>query len=497
MRACGVLLPITSLPSKYGVGCFSKSAYEFVDFLKAAKQTYWQVLPMGITSYGDSPYQSFSTFAGNPYMIDLEQLIQEGLLSSEECERVDMGEHPQYIDYAKLYESRYYLLHLAYVRHNLEEDEKYKKFIKENKSWLDDFAFFMAIKKKYGDVCWLEWPKPLRRKQEKVLEIEKKILSSEIGFYKYLQFLFAKQWKGLKAYANKKGIKIIGDIPIYVALDSSDVWANPELFQFDKHGSPIAVAGCPPDAFSETGQLWGNPLYAWREHKKTNYKWWTKRMAHCKHLFDSVRIDHFRGFDAYYAIPYGDKTAEFGTWEQGPGMELFDAMRESMGDMEVIAEDLGFITESVRKLVKDSGFPSMKVLEFAFNAKEDSDYLPHNYDKNCVVYTGTHDNETIVGWYQNLKKKDRQYANCYLNIEEEETEDIHWKFIRLAHFSVANLSIIPMQDYLGLDNAARVNTPSTVGDNWKWRLEEGELTEDLARKMKQLAKISRRIPKKN
>lgn len=489
-RASGILLPVSSLPSPYGIGSFSKSAYEFVDQLVRAGQSYWQILPLGPTSYGDSPYQSFSTFAGNPYFIDLDALVKEGVLTKKECRECEFGDIQTSIDYGKMYEARFVLLRKAYERSRIYEDPGYQKFVQENAFWLDDYALFMAVKNCFEGKAWSEWAEDIRLRWGFALDYYRETCYYEIEFYKYLQFQFAQQWTKLKTYANEKGIKIIGDIPIYVAFDSADAWANPELFQFTGERLPSAVAGCPPDAFSETGQLWGNPLYSWEYHRQTDYDWWTKRMAYCYKLYDVVRIDHFRGFDEYYSIPAGSETAMEGHWEKGPGMELFHALERKLGRREVIAEDLGLMTPTVERLVADSGYPNMKVLQFAFDPEEDSGYLPHDYDKNCVVYTGTHDNDTIVSWYQKLPKKQKKFLHEYMDNSNTPAEEIHWDMIRLAMMSTADLCIIPMQDYLGLGNEARTNFPSTLGSNWKWRLEKGQFTADLIKRIRNLTKIS-------
>ena len=491
MRKCGVLLPISSIPSKYGIGSFSKEAYEFVDFLEAAGQSRWQILPLGPTSYGDSPYQSFSTFAGNPYFIDLETLIEEGLLTKEDCETTDFGSDPRYVNYEKIYQTRFVVLKKAFKKASLSLDEAYQKFVQDNAFWLDGYALFMAIKNAKDGISFLEWEDDIRTRKPEAVQAYASKYAEEVEFYKFLQYEFKKQWTKLKAYANNKGIKIIGDIPIYVAGDSSDVWTNPELFQLDEDGKPVAVAGCPPDAFSATGQLWGNPLYRWDYHAQTGYEWWLKRIAYCFDLYDILRIDHFRGFDEYYSIPYGDPTAEFGHWEKGPGYDLFKTMKEKLGNKEVIAEDLGFLTPTVIKLVKKTGFPGMKVLQFAFDPREESDYLPHNYDKNCVVYTGTHDNATTVGWIDELGRKDKSFAKKYLHVRRD--KDICPQLVRTAYACVADLAIIPIQDFLELDNSARINRPSTVGGNWEWRVLPGELTDDLAASMMDLAKLYGRL----
>ena len=493
-RASGVLLPVSSLPSKYGIGCFSKEAYKWIDQLKEAGQSYWQILPLAPTSYGDSPYQSFSSFAGNPYFIDLEELIAEGVLTKKECDAVDFGKDASYIDYGKIYENRFKLLRLAYERSNINENEAYHKFVWENGYWLNDYALFMAVKTKFDGAAWSEWAEDIKKRYDYALDYYRKECYFEIEFYKYLQFVFAKQWGKLKAYANEKGIEIIGDMPIYVAFDSADAWASPELFQFDENFEPYAVAGCPPDAFAEDGQLWGNPLYRWDYHKRTDYDWWTKRMAHSFNMYDVVRIDHFRGFDEYYSIPYGDKTALNGHWEKGPGVELFRRLEAKLGQKQIIAEDLGLQTPTVAQLLKDSGYPGMKVLEFAFDPREKSNYLPHSYDRNCIVYTGTHDNETLVQWYNGLDKESRAFAEEYMNNKHIPEDEKYWDFIRLAMMSCANTCVIPAQDYLGLDKEARINFPSTLGENWKWRINSRMFTKALIKKIRALTKISERLP---
>lgn len=490
-RRSGVLLPVSSLPSPYGIGSFSKEAYEFVDFLEKAGQKLWQILPLGPTGYGDSPYQSFSTFAGNPYFIDLQALIAQELLTKKECKDVYGKKNidTAYVDYEKLYQTRYKLLALAYDRateKGLLRKAAYKSFVKENSSWLKDYALYMAVKDSQEGKCWVEWPEEIRlRKTAAVKEYQKKF-EKEMGFYMFQQYLFFTQWKALKSYANEKGIEIVGDIPIYVAFDSADTWANPQLFQLDEQNMPIGVAGCPPDAFCETGQLWGNPLYRWEYHKQTGYEWWMNRISYCYQLYDVLRIDHFRGFDSYWFVPYGDETAQYGHWVKGPGYDFFKTMKQKLGPKQVIAEDLGFLTDSVINMVKRTGYPGMKILQFAFGDEPENAYLPHNYEKNCVVYTGTHDNETITGWYLGCDEKTRKYAKEYLQIKGK--KKIAQTFIRAALSSVADTAIIPMQDYLSLGNEGRINTPSTLGDNWKWRMAEDACTEELAEKMYEMTK---------
>ena len=487
MRKSGILMAISSMPSAYGIGTFSKEAYQFVDFLKEAGQKLWQILPLGPTGYGDSPYQSFSTFAGNPYYIDLEKLTEEGLLTKEEIEVYDWGGHPEYVDYEKIYQARFEVLRKAFERFRSMTRPAYHEFLRDNADWLEDYAFYMAVKNHFEGRGWLEWDEDIKLREEKSVAEYKEKLKDEIEFYKFQQYEFKKQWLELKDYSNNKGIQIVGDIPIYVALDSADTWAQKELFQLDEEGIPTSVAGCPPDAFAETGQLWGNPLYRWDYHKSTGYKWWMKRLKYCFELYDVVRIDHFRGFDEYYAIPYGDKTAEFGHWEKGPGYDIFETMKRVLGDKAVIAEDLGFLTDAVIELVRRTGFPGMKILQFAFNASEESDYLPHTYTGNCVVYTGTHDNDTTKSWYDMLDEPSRDFADRYLNIKDKTCAA--WDFIRAALASVADTAIIPMQDYLELGTQARMNTPSTLGDNWKWRMKKDACEKELAEKIRRLSKL--------
>ncbi|MCI8976280.1 MAG: 4-alpha-glucanotransferase [Lachnospiraceae bacterium] len=491
MRASGILLPVSSIPSAYGIGSFSKEAYEFVDFLEKAGQSYWQILPLGPTGYGDSPYQSFSTFAGNPYYIDFEELIEEGLLTKEQCEECDWGGSEAYVDYEKIYKSRFRVLKEAFDNSRLEDNEGFQAFVAENAFWLSDYSLYMAVKDSYKGKSWSEWDGDIRLRKPEAIEKYAEKLKEEILFYEFQQYLFDTQWRKLKKYANDKGVKIIGDIPIYVALDSADTWANPELFQLDENRRPTGVAGCPPDAFSATGQLWGNPLYKWDYHKETEYAWWIQRISYCYKLYDVVRIDHFRGFDEYYNIPFGDTTAEFGRWEKGPGYDLFKVMKKKIGNKPVIAEDLGFLTPTVNQLLKKSGYPGMKVLQFSFDSREESDYLPHNYTANSVVYTGTHDNDTTVGWYQTISRRDRSFARKYLNIKTG--RELEWNFIRAALGSVSDTAVIPMQDYLGLGSEARINVPSTLGTNWKWRMTKGQIPEGLAEKIYDLCKLYGRV----
>ena len=481
MRSSGILMPIFSLPSKYGIGGLTKEAYDFVDFLSDAKQKYWQILPLGPTGYGDSPYQSFSTFAGNPYFIDLDELVKDGLLTEDECVRYDASGDDEYIDYERVYFNRFDLLRIAYERSNIKSNHLFLEFIHDNAYWLDDYALFMAVKREFGGKAWIEWDKDIRVRTPEALERYQRQLWDEIDFFKFQQYYFSKQWKALKHYANDKGIEIVGDIPIYVAFDSSDAWSHPELFDLDNENIPVKVAGCPPDPFAITGQLWGNPLYEWEYHKNTGYDWWVKRIGYCFDLYDVVRIDHFRGFDEYYAIPYGDPTAENGEWKKGPGYDFFATINERLGAKKIIAEDLGFLTDSVRDLVKQTGYPGMKVLHFAFDSSPHSEYLPHMIGHNSVIYTGTHDNETSRGWYLRNCEEDKRTAKYFDDYTGNDFVDTAaMAMIRLAMSSVADTCIIMMQDYLNLGNEARINKPSTLGNNWGWRMDKDALDPLLA-----------------
>ncbi len=489
MRDCGVLLPVFSLPHAYGIGCFSKEAYGFVDFLAEAGHGLWQILPLGPTGYGDSPYQSFSTFAGNPYFIDLVDLQEKGWLEPEECAHLEVAPDAP-VDYNRLWEERWPLLRLAYSRARQAgalEEEAYKAFLAENAYWLEDYALYCAIKEAQEGRSWQEWPDNLKLRHKASLEACRLELAGEWEFYAFIQYIFYGQWKRLKAYANSKGIKIVGDIPIYVAMDSADTWANTQLFQMDEEGQPMAVAGCPPDDFSLEGQLWGNPLYRWERHEKEGFAWWISRMEASRRLYDVIRIDHFRGFDAYWSVPYGAENAIGGHWEPGPGYALFAAIKAALGKLEVIAEDLGFVTKSVVALVKKTGFPGMKILEFAFDPEGESPYAPYRITPNSVVYTGTHDNETLLGWWSTLKVRERRVVLDYLNISSKNR--LCDAMIRTGYGTVADTVVIPMQDYLELGKDARINTPATLGGNWVWRMPAGALTGELAGRLAKLAKI--------
>lgn len=488
MRTAGVLLPVFSLPGRYGIGGFSKEARAFVDFLSDAHQSCWQILPMGPTGYGDSPYQTFSTFAGNPYFISLESLIDEGLLTARECMGADRRVDPHYIDYGRLYKERFNLLKKAFARFDTTSGD-FAAFCAENEEWLYEYAFFMALKNEFDGVAFTRWEEPLRKRDSRTLEKYRKKLEEEILFQEFMQFKFHTQWRALKAYANEKGVEIIGDIPIYVSPDSSDIWSHPELFRLDEKGQLSAVAGCPPDGFTPDGQLWGNPLYDWEYHEKTGFEWWIRRMKQCSELYDVVRIDHFRGFDSYYAIPFGDVNARGGRWEKGPGYALFAALKKALGNTSVIAEDLGFITASVRRLVKRTGYPNMKVLEFAFDTSDEkwrNEYLPHNFGENCVIYTGTHDNETLAGWLSSCGPAVRRRVKDYADLRTRDVSALCERLVRLCMASAATRCIIPLQDHLALGNEARINTPSTLGGNWVWRCGASDLTSGLAHRIADL-----------
>lgn len=494
-RSSGILMPISALPSPYGIGTLGKAAYHFVDFLAKAEQRWWQMLPVGPTSYGDSPYQSFSAFAGNPYFVDLEFLCQEGLLEQAEIDALDWGSDPVSVDYGRIYENRFSLLEKAMQRGWEKEKENIIRFSEENKDWLPDYALYMALKRHFGMKAWTEWEdEEIRLRKEDALERYRTALAEDIRLFIYIQFLFFCQWNALRAYAKEKGIGIIGDMPIYVAMDSADVWAEPNFFQLDEKNVPYEVSGVPPDAFSADGQLWGNPLYDWDAMQADGYGWWIRRIGGAKKLYDVIRIDHFRGLESYWAVPYGDTDAKNGRWVKGPGMKLVSVLKNWFPEVSFIAEDLGFLTPEVHQLLQDSGFPGMKVLEFAFDSREPSNYLPHTYPSHCVCYIGTHDNETVMAWKEAAAEEDIAMAVKYLGLHDE--EGFHWGVIRGGMSSVAELFVTQMQDFLGLGVEARMNTPSTLGTNWKWRLAEGQITEELTSKIAEMTRLYGRSSKK-
>ncbi len=495
-RVSGILMPITSLPSPYGIGTIGKDARKFARFLRSSGQKIWQILPVGPTSYGDSPYQSFSTYAGNPYMIDLDTLVSEGLLKKSQIKKFFWGDNDEKIDYGAIYFSRFKILRIAYENYKLQDDQKaFRSFNRKNSFWLRDYALYMAVKNHFDNKAWNEWDdEDIKQRKESAIRKYTRKFRDEINFYKFIQFEFFKQWEEFRTYVNSLGIKILGDMPIYVAMDSADTWAHPELFLLDENKRPISVAGCPPDYFSETGQLWGNPLYDWDYLKSTGYKWWFERIKSASKLFDITRIDHFRAFDTYYAIPYPSENAINGEWRLGPNIDFFNKMKEELGDIPIVAEDLGELFDSVKELLKKTGYPGMKILQFAFDGKPDNDFIPSKYVENSVVYTGTHDNDTVIGWYNSAPAYERENCNKYLDIHEGDS--INMKFIEAVYKSCADYAIIPMQDVLGLDSTARINTPSTLGGNWAWRISKNALTKEISDTLKELSVRYSRLEEK-
>lgn len=490
MRTSGILLHISSLPSPYGIGTYGKSAYDFVDLLDETNQTYWQILPLGPTSYGDSPYQTFSAFANNPYFIDLDILIKEKLLKKNEI--TDVVYDPMYVDYEQLYIKRYDALKQAFNRFD-QSDSDYQKFLKAQAFWLNDYALFMAIKATYDGKSWLYWDEDVRLRKPNTIKKLQMELKDEIAFHQFLQFKADQQWHALKNYANQKGIKIIGDMPIYVSYDSSDVWANPKMFDLDEKNVPYHVAGVPPDNYAKDGQLWGNPLYHWGHLKDTNYQWWVDRVRASVAQFDMIRIDHFIGFVNYFSIPFADKTAKNGVWKKGPGYELFEVIKKELGEVNIIAEDLGAVTPEVVKVLDATGYPGMKLTQFGFNSIEDNNYLPHHYKQNVIAYTGTHDNFTTAAWFDELSPKALKNCLAYINCEDE-TKKVD-ALIKETLKCVADTVIIPMQDYLNLGNEARMNIPSTLGNNWVWRLKDGQITKVIKNNIKTWTELYARSKK--
>ena len=488
-REAGILLPISALPSKYGIGCFSEEAYRFVDMLSLSGQRVWQILPLCPTSFGDSPYQSPCSFAGNPYFISLDALCGEGLITADE---LPSGEYGERIDYGRIYEERYPLLKKAYGRFAQRgAPSEYGSFLAENCSWLEDYALFMAIKESMRGTAFSAFPEALRKRDPQALRDARGALEYEIGFYKFLQYEFFRQWNQLRRYAHSKNVKILGDMPIYVSADSSDVWAHPELFELDGDGRPLYVAGCPPDGFSPKGQLWGNPVYRWEEHKREDFRWWVERIDRAFLMYDIVRIDHFRGFDAYYSIPYGAEDATGGFWRKACGEELFATVREQLGERPIIAEDLGFITDGVRRLLSVCGYSGMKILQFGFDG--DEEHLPYNYPRGSVVYTGTHDNPTLCQWLSSLGEWERQRVAEYLRDRSEDIGEIVKHLICVALQSCSELCIIPMQDYLLLGREGRMNIPSRGDGNWSWRMRSAAMSSSVFEEIGAFARMSGRV----
>ena len=495
LRRSGLVLPISSLPSAQGIGTLGESAYHFVDFLKKAGQTYWQILPLSPTGYGDSPYQSCSSRAGNPYFIDLELLEKDGLLEPEDYLYVDFGQHPDYVDYGQLYKTRLSVLRKAYARGQDSQAAELVAFRAENADWLGDYALFMALKERYGMLPLAKWPdKAILRREEASLATYRNLLAGEIAFYEFVQMLFFAQWAKLKAYANENGVSIIGDVPIYVAEDSVEVWVEPEMFLLESPGIPSAVAGVPPDLYSKTGQLWGNPLYDWEAHRRDGYSWWIHRLRHLSRFFDVIRIDHFRGFYNYWRVEAGEETALGGKWVPGPGMEFVSAIREALPEMGFIAEDLGDLDEEVHEFITETGLPGMSVLAYGFDPEGESAYLCHNITKNRVAYTSTHDSPTFVGWlYSEATDEERAFAEDYLRLQG--TEGIGWGAVKSAMMTAANLCMCPLQDVLGLGLDSRLNTPSTLGgQNWRWRIRREALNDHVAGLLRAACKTYRRLP---
>ncbi len=493
-RSSGIVLPVSSLPSPHGVGTLGQDARDFIDFLSQAEQAWWQVLPVGPTSYGDSPYQSPSAFAGNPYFIDLDSLVDAGLLSKREVSAYKWGDDPAKVDYQALYKSRMKVLAKACERGWEDDREKVEAFAKDNENWIYDYALFMAVKKHFGMKSWIEWPEEdIRLHKPEAIRAYQERLADDVRLYTYVQYLFFSQWESLRAYARGKGVGIIGDLPIYVALDSADVWAEPSSFQLDENNIPTEVAGVPPDQFTADGQLWGNPLYDYDAMQDDGYSWWIHRMGGASKLYDAVRVDHFRGFESFWAVPYGEKTARVGRWVKGPAMKLLGVLKAHYPDLVVIAEDLGYQTEEVHQMVADSGFPGMQVLEFAFDARDGDGNLPFTYERNCACYTGTHDNVPVMGWAHEAARSDVEWALEYFNCADE--DEINWAFLRGGMESVADFFAAQMQDYLGLGSESRTNTPGILGGNWQWRLLPGQLTSEFANRIADLTRLYGRSAK--
>jgi 4-alpha-glucanotransferase len=481
---------ISSLPNQHGVGTFGKEAYAFADFLAEAKQKYWQILPLCPTSFGDSPYQSPSSFALNPYFIDPERLEEQGYLRQEDYIFDRTEEDSLQVDFGKIFNASDRMLRKAFSRIDLMPIHDFEVFLENHSYWIEDYSLYMALKNHFENRPWVSWDDEIRRRQPDALAYYKEIYREEIRYYQFVQYIAYEQWERLKSYINNLGIQIIGDIPIYASADSADTWSNAStgIFQFNRDLSPVCVAGCPPDYFSEDGQYWGNTVYDWGKNKETGYDWWIRRIRSALTNYDWVRIDHFRGFESYWEVPYGSPTAAFGSWKPGPGMDFINTVKNVLGDVRIIAEDLGYMTDSVKEFLRDSGFPGMKVLGFAFDTLGDNDYLPHNYNKNCIVYTGTHDNDTTMGWFSQAGEDQANFAKTYLKLDEN--EGLNWGMIRGAMASVAAISVIPMQDFLGLGSEARMNTPSTLGgSNWRWRISENALSHELAKKIAHMTEL--------
>ena len=494
MRSSGILMHISSLPGPYGIGTMGKRAFQFIDFLEEAGQSVWQILPLNPTGYGDSPYQSCSTFAGNHYLIDLDALVEDGLLMQEELDSVQWCHSETKADFGLLYKNRLEVLRKAYARFT--QQEELDAFCRENSSWLSDFALFMALKDSFGGKPWYQWEDALKFRDPDAIWAARQAQKEEIRFFCFVQYLFFRQWNALRAYAHSKDIRIIGDVPIYVPYDSVEVWKDTALFQLDEKLDPVAVAGCPPDAFTEDGQLWGNPLYRWDVMEADGFSWWMRRLEAAGKMYDVVRMDHFRGLESYWSIPYGNETARIGQWIKGPGMAFVNAVRKNLPQLDMIAEDLGYLTQEVLDLRDASGYPGMKVLEFAFDSREPSNYLPHTYSPNTICYTGTHDNMTMRQWFETAAPEAVEYATEYMNLSEK--EGLVWGVIRTAFASVSDCCMVPMQDLLNLGADARMNFPGTLSDsNWTWRAKDDIMSSVLAKRLLVMTKLYGRFSAKN
>ena len=490
MRESGILMHITSLPGSHGIGTMGSEAFRFVDFLKNAGQRLWQILPLTPTGFGDSPYQSCSAYAGNHYLIDLNKLVETGLLLPEELENIRWNQTEDRVDFGLQYQNKLKVLRLAYNR--FQGGEAFDAFCSANSQWLADFALFMALKDRFGGKPWYQWEDGLKFRNPDALWNIRQTLADEIRFYSFVQFLFHTQWEALRRYAHENDVRIIGDVPIYVPYDSVEVWSSPELFQLDETLTPTAVAGCPPDAFTEDGQLWGNPLYRWDVLQKTGYHWWIQRLSAAAERYDVVRFDHFRGFESYWSVPYGDTTAKGGKWVKGPDTDFISTVQKELPKLQLIAEDLGFLTQPVLDMLAKSGLPGMKVLGFAFDSRESADYLPHTFTPNSVCYTGTHDNMTMRQWFETAAPDAVAYAKEYMALTEE--EGLVWGTIRTAMASVSDLCIVQLQDYLNLGGEARMNFPGTMTNcNWTWRAKDGVLTQELAKRIYNLTRLYGRL----
>lgn len=489
----GILLPVSSLPSEYGIGTFGKAAFKFIDFLKKSGQSYWQILPLGTTGYGNSPYQSFSAFAGNPYFIDLEILVEEGLLELSEIEKIDFDSNPQFVDYGKIYAERMNVLRKAALRGLAQDNLAYREFVERNKTWLEDYALFMVLKQENEQKSWSDWAnQDIRNHEEIAIAEAKEQYQAEMQIHFYIQFLFEKQWEDVRAYAKKNQIQIVGDIPLYLSFDSADVWTNPHLFQLDEHRVPTEVAGVPPDYFTADGQLWSNPLYDWDLMEKNQFAWWISRIQYCTKIYDALRIDHFRGIESYWAVPYGETTACHGRWRKGPGMKLINALKNHFPDFSFIAEDLGYQTMEVKQLLADSGFPGMNVIQLDFDSRDDVSELPENYKENSVCYLGTHDNAPINLWKKQAKPEDVLKAKKYFELSDD--EPFHLQMLSAGLATKSRLFVAQMQDVLGLAENTRMNTPGTMEHNWEWRVLSEQLNDEIASLLYELTANSNRLP---